>query len=73
MNVGIWIRVSTEDQARGESPRNHEARARMYAEIKGWQVVEIYDLSEVADKSIDRRIFTDAFSAAERAKGENPG
>ena len=22
-NVGIWIRVSTEDQARGESPEHH--------------------------------------------------
>jgi site-specific DNA recombinase len=33
MNVGIWIRVSTEDQAKGESPKNHETRARMYAEL----------------------------------------
>ncbi len=30
--VGIWIRVSTEDQARGESPEHHERRARFYAE-----------------------------------------
>lgn len=43
MNVGIWIRVSTEDQARGESPKNHEHRARMYAELKNWHVVELYD------------------------------
>jgi hypothetical protein len=35
--VGIWIRVSTEDQARGESPEHHEKRARYYAESKGWQ------------------------------------
>ena len=26
--VGIWIRVSTEDQAKGESPEHHEQRAR---------------------------------------------
>ena len=26
--VGIWIRVSTEDQAQGESPEHHETRAR---------------------------------------------
>src|SRR5260370_19214204 len=32
--VGIWIRVSTEDQARGESPEHHEKRARAYAESK---------------------------------------
>ncbi len=36
--VGIWIRVSTEDQARGESPEHHEKRARYYTESKGWQV-----------------------------------
>src|SRR5437762_541256 len=28
--VGIWIRVSTEDQARGESPEHHERSARLY-------------------------------------------
>ncbi len=25
--VGIWIRVSTEDQAAGESPEHHEKRS----------------------------------------------
>ena len=29
--VGIWIRVSTEDQAKGESPQHHEMYARNYA------------------------------------------
>jgi site-specific DNA recombinase len=52
MNVGIWIRVSTDDQARGESPKNHEARARMYAEFKGWNVVELYDLSGTSGKAV---------------------
>lgn len=52
MNIGIWIRVSTEDQARGESPKNHEHRARMYSELKGWNVVELYDLSGVSGKSV---------------------
>jgi site-specific DNA recombinase len=32
--VGIWIRVSTEDQARGDSPEHHEKRARLYAESR---------------------------------------
>ena len=31
-------RVSTEDQAKGESPEHHEKRARFYAESKSWQV-----------------------------------
>lgn len=34
--VGIWIRVSTEDEARGESPEHYEKRARVYAEVRGW-------------------------------------
>jgi Resolvase, N terminal domain len=50
--VGIWIRVSTEDQARGESPEHHEKRARHYAEAKGWKVREVYNLSGVSGKSV---------------------
>jgi site-specific DNA recombinase len=52
MNVGIWIRVSTDDQAKGESPKTHEARAKMYAELKNWTALEMYDLSGVSGKSI---------------------
>ena len=50
--VGIWIRVSTEDQARGESPEHHERRARFYAESKGWVVREVYHLEAVSGKSV---------------------
>ena len=50
--VGIWIRVSTEDQAKGESPEHHEKRARLYTEAKGWDVVEIYHLEAVSGKSV---------------------
>src|SRR5438270_5376337 len=51
-HVGIWIRVSTEDQAKGESPEHHEKRARDYAELKGWRVREIYHLEAVSGKSV---------------------
>jgi len=51
-NVGLWIRVSTEDQAKGESPEHHEARGRMYADSRGWQVVEVYNLAGVSGKSV---------------------
>jgi site-specific DNA recombinase len=51
-NVGIWIRVSTEDQAKGESPDHHEARAREYAKWNGWTVKEIYDLAGVSGKTV---------------------
>lgn len=50
--VGIWIRVSTEDQANGESPEHHEHRARCYAEAKGWTVCEVYKLDAISGKSV---------------------
>jgi site-specific DNA recombinase len=50
--VGIWIRVSTEEQAEGESPEYHEIRARAYAEAKDWEVVTVYDLAGVSGKSV---------------------
>ncbi len=50
--VGIWIRVSTEDQVRGESPETHERRARLYAEAKGWNVIEVYRLDAVSGKTV---------------------
>src|ERR1035437_7079857 len=50
--VGIWIRVSTEDQARGESPEHHEKRARSYADAKGWNVREVYHLEGVSGKAV---------------------
>jgi len=50
--VGIWVRVSTEDQAAGESPQHHEIRARRYAEFNEWTVMEVYDLAGVSGKSV---------------------
>ena len=50
--VGIWIRVSTEDQAKGESPEHHERRAQFYAESKEWEVKEVYHLEAVSGKSV---------------------
>jgi site-specific DNA recombinase len=53
-SVGIWIRVSTEDQARGESPEHHERRGRYYAEVKGWRVTEVYHLEGVSGKLVSQ-------------------
>lgn len=50
--IGIWIRVSTEDQAQSDSPEHHEQRARQYAQSRGWQVKEIYDLSGQSGKGV---------------------
>jgi site-specific DNA recombinase len=51
-SIGIWIRVSTEDQVRGESPEHHERRARYYAESKDWNIKEVYKLEAVSGKSV---------------------
>src|ERR1035437_10107118 len=51
-HLGIWIRVSTEDQVRGESPETHERRARLYAEAKGWNVVKVYRLDAMSGKAV---------------------
>jgi len=50
--VGVWIRVSTDDQAKGESPEHHETRAREYAKFNGWNVREVYNLSGVSGKTV---------------------
>jgi site-specific DNA recombinase len=50
--VGIWIRVSTDEQAQGDSPEHHEIRARTYAEAKDWEMREIYNLAGVSGKSV---------------------
>jgi site-specific DNA recombinase len=51
-HVGIWIRVSTDQQVKEESPEHHEKRARYYIESKGWQMVEVYRLEAVSGKSV---------------------
>lgn len=50
--VAIWIRVSTEGQAKGDSPEHHEERAKAYANIQDWTVVETYHLEAVSGKSV---------------------
>ncbi len=50
--VGIWIRVSSEEQAEGDSPSHHKARAEMYASSRGWKVLEVYDLAGVSGRSV---------------------
>jgi site-specific DNA recombinase len=50
--VGLWVRVSTDMQVEDESPEHHEARGRMYAEMKGWEVVKVYRLDAVSGKSV---------------------
>ena len=51
-NVGIWIRVSTEDQAEGDSPEHHLERAKAYCQVRGWTVKEVYDLAGQSGKAV---------------------
>src|ERR1035437_9311638 len=71
-SVGIWIRVSTEDQARGESPEHHEKRARDYAALKNWHVREVYHLEAVSGKSVMGQPETKRM-LADIASGHIPG
>ncbi|MEN9576486.1 MAG: DNA-invertase hin [Verrucomicrobiota bacterium] len=50
--VGIWIRVSTEEQANGDSPQHHLERAKAYAVSRGWVVKEVYDLAGQSGKAV---------------------
>jgi len=50
--VSIWIRVSTEQAAKGEGPAVHEFRARSYAESRKWNVFTVYHLEGVSGKSV---------------------
>jgi len=34
LKIGIWLRVSTDEQAQGASPEHHLKRAEAYAEVK---------------------------------------
>ncbi|MBL6936194.1 MAG: recombinase family protein [Alphaproteobacteria bacterium] len=67
-SVGIWIRVSTDDQARGDSPAVHEKRARLYAEARGWSVVTVYHLEGVSGKGVSHHPETKRMLADMRAK-----
>jgi peptide/nickel transport system substrate-binding protein len=55
--VGIWIRVSTEDQALGDSPEHHETRARYYAEAKQWKAREVYHLEAASANELSATVW----------------
>lgn len=50
--VGVWIRVSSKMQQNSDSPEHHLERAKMYADLKGWDIVEEYHLEAVSGKSV---------------------
>jgi site-specific DNA recombinase len=51
-SVGIWIRVSTEEQKNGDSPEHHLERAKAYCVARGWTIKEIYDLAGQTGKGV---------------------
>lgn len=53
IRVGIWIRVSSAQQAKTDSPKHHRLRARAYAESRGWTVVTEYNLEGVKGDQVD--------------------
>ena len=50
--IGVWIRVSSDEQVKGDSPEHHLERARARAASQGWTIKEVYNLSGVSGKSV---------------------
>jgi len=50
--VGVWIRVSTKLQQNSDSPEHHLEKAKMYADLKEWDIIEEYHLEAVSGKSV---------------------
>ena len=50
--VGVWLRVSTDDQVKGVSLDVHARRGNLYAESRGWVVAETYRLEAVSGKRV---------------------
>src|ERR1035437_10118878 len=50
--VGMWVRVSAEDQATREGRCDLKDGARSYAKSRGWQVKEVYDLAGQSGKAV---------------------
>lgn len=50
--VAVWIRVSSKQQQNSDSPEHHLERAKMYADLKEWEIVEEYHLEAVSGKSV---------------------
>jgi len=66
--VGIWVRVSTEDQTKGESPEHHEKTAQYYAESKGWQV-KMLAIEKSRDLIFSRAPYPDTCTAGPQRYG----
>ncbi|WP_335973310.1 recombinase family protein [Gaetbulibacter jejuensis] len=59
MDVGLFIRVSTLDQANNtDSVETHIERGKLYAQSRGWNVVAIYNLAGVSGKSTINHVNT---------------
>jgi len=50
--IGLFIRVSTDDQVRNESPEVHLQRGQEYTDGHGWIVVAVYQLDGVSGASM---------------------
>ena len=56
INTGIYIRVSTEEQANnGYSVRAQEEKLSSFARIKDWIIYDIYIDEGISGKSINER------------------
>ncbi len=66
MNVALYIRVSTEEQAQGHSPDTQRTLLRQWAEQEGWLVAAEYEEMGVSAKNVDRPAFQQMVSEVDR-------
>lgn len=52
MDVGVWIRVSTDDQKNSDSPEIHELRAKDFCKHQKHKIVKTYNLAGISGKSV---------------------
>jgi len=56
VSTGIYIRVSTDEQAReGYSIRAQEEKLRSYAQLKDWHIYSVYADEGISGKDIEGR------------------
>ena len=78
VSTGIYVRVSTEEQAReGYSIRAQEEKLRTYAGLKDWHIYSVYADEGISGKNIEERpaigIILKSTSRGSRCSGSSGG
>jgi site-specific DNA recombinase len=69
MKAIIYTRVSSEEQVKGTSLNDQEARCRQYCADQGMEVLEVFREEGASAKTIDRRMLLEAMEYCRHHKG----